>query len=79
MEPIGFTNTKKCVLSFNQVIHSKASLVETRFSQHWVGFHFDDEFLGDGWIYFLKKDTHNYFGLIVSKKTFELKQGDIVS
>ena len=54
-------------------------LVETRFSQHWVGFHFDDEFLDDGWIYFLKKDTHNDFGLIVSKKTFELKQGDIVS
>ena len=26
--PIGFTNTKKCVLSFNQVIHGKASMVE---------------------------------------------------
>ena len=28
VEPIGFTNTKKCVLSFNQVSHSKASVVE---------------------------------------------------
>ena len=79
MRPIGFTNTKKCVLSFNQVIHGKASLVETRFSKHRVGFHFDDEFLDDGWICFLKKGTHNDFGLIVSKKTFQLKQGDIVS